>query len=291
METENTTSSRNMNGYTSEQSRKMLDNLRDLRNAQPAVQLNLANVAERLTVPRARTFANEGLGRRLPVIERAVINTYRIYPPDRKDFLTRDQCTDVAIQLHAFAINLYALFDNIAWVCLLEAGKKLPAMKVGVFKSECRPFLPTALQSYLAQASVQTWFHDYGKLYRDSTAHRIAPYLPTRVYSPAEGERWKELHANSMNELLGSSTAESGQRLHERLERHAQLEIEKESLGNNSLLIGLSLTGEDATAPVYLHPQLLCDLGLAHELILAFTTGIRQHYGWPEPSIPPMVVN
>jgi hypothetical protein len=55
-------------------------------------------------------------------------------------------------------------------------------------------------------------------------------------------------------------------------------------------MMGLSLTGEDATRPVYLHPQLLCDWGLAHELVLAFTKAMRAERGWPQPAIPPMVV-
>lgn len=55
-------------------------------------------------------------------------------------------------------------------------------------------------------------------------------------------------------------------------------------------MIGLSLTGEDATSPVYLRPHLLCDWGLAHELVGAFTKSMRAAHGWPAPYIPPMAV-
>lgn len=72
--------------------------------------------------------------------------------------------------------------------------------------------------------------------------------------------------------------------------QHASLEKEKNELGHNSILMGISLTGEDATAPVYLHPQLLCDWELAYELVRAFTKSMRGLHKWPEPSIPPMVV-
>lgn len=285
------TSSKDSRGYSAKQARKLQEQVRELRNKQPTVQLDLASLADQLTVPRARKFAHEGLGRRLPVIERAVLNIYRIFPPDRQEFLTRDECTDIAIQLHAIAINLYALFDNIAWVCLLEAGQQLSPKKIGLFKQECQTCIPEQLRKYLAQPTVRTWFNDYGKLYRDSTAHRIAPYLPSRAFAPEEGERWQQIHQDSMQALLGCQPGEPRDQLRERLARHEQLEIEKESLGMNSLLFALSLTGEDASPPVYLHPQLLCDWGLAHELLLAFTGAMRQQYGWKSPNIPPMIVS
>lgn len=285
--------SRNDNscGYSAEQVRYFLGKVRELRNAQPAVQLDLLDLSTKLTTPRAQTFANEGLGRRLPVIERTILNIYQTYPPDRSTFLTKDECTDVAIQFHAFAINVYALFDNIVWVCVHEAGQQLQPTKIGPFKPESQQFIPKLLKEYLAQPTVQTWFNDYGKLYRDSTAHRIAPYLPSRVFLPEAGRRWQELHEKSTQVLFGWKPTEPEHELSGRLARHEQLEIEKESLGSNSLLVGLSLSGEDSSPPVYLHPQLLCDWGLAHELVLAFTEAMRQQYGWEKPYIPPMIVN
>jgi hypothetical protein len=278
-------------GYSVEQVRYFLGKVRELRNAQPAVQLDLSDLAAKLSVPRARTFANEGLGRRLPVIERAVLNIYQTYPPDRSSFLSKDECTDIAIQLHAFAINVYALFDNIVWVCILEEGQQLPPIKIGPFKLESQQFIPKLLKEYLEQPSVQTWYQDYGKLYRDSTAHRIAPYLPSRAFLPEDGRRWQDLHEKSMQVLFGWKPTEPEHKLSERLNRHEQLENEKELLGSNSLLVGLSLSGEDASSLVYLHPQLLCDWGLAQELVLAFTEAMRQKYGWEKPYIPPMIVN
>jgi hypothetical protein len=290
METTNPPQPNDAVGYSEKHLQHFFETVQELRNSQPAVRIDLANLANQLSTPRAKTFANEGIGRRLPVIERAALNIFRIYPPNRKEFLNEDECTDVAIQLHAFAINLYALFDNITWVCMLEAGQQLNPIKVGPFKPECQPYLPPALKVYLAQTSIRTWFDDYGKSYRDSTAHRIAPYLPSRAFNPEDAELWKILHDQSMQELLSINT-ESGRQQLARLERHEQLEVEKKSLGSNSLLVALSLTGEDAAAPVYLHPQLLCDWGLAHELILAFTHAMREQYGWEKPYVPPLVVN
>lgn len=277
--------------YSPKQIAHLQGKLRDLRNAHPGVRLDLSHLSEQLTVQRARTFSNEALGRRLLVIEQTVLNVFNIYPPSRSEFLTRVECTDVAIQLHAFAINVYAVLDNAAWICMLEAGVNLDPVKVSLFKKECQAFLPPALVDYISQPTIKQWFNDYGKVYRDSTAHRIPPYLPDRTYTPDEGDRWQELHRESMAVLLDWKPEQSHAQVNERLARHEQLEAEKQQLGRNSLMVALTLTGEDAAHPILLHPQLLSDWGLVHEFVQAFTRAMRQHYGWQPPVIPPMVVN
>lgn len=276
-------------GYSASQVTGFTDHVPRLRNAGLAVAIDLSHLANQLSSKRARTFANEGIGRRLPLVERCVLNIYEMYPPDRQSFLSKDECNDIAIQLHAFAINLYALFDNIAWVCMLEGGGQLPPMKIGLFKQDCQEFIPQHFKDYLAQPTVGQWYRDHGKVYRDSTAHRIAPYLPSRAYTPEEAARWQELHSQAMTELLGVAN-EARDRISDRLDRHERLNEEKELMGSNSLLIGLSLTGEDAAPPVYMHPQLLCDWALAHELVREFTIGMRKTRGWTAPVIPPMEI-
>jgi hypothetical protein len=89
---------------------------------------------------------------------------------------------------------------------------------------------------------------------------------------------------------MTSDGAEQQADFESRLERIDRLEQEKAELGRNSLFMCLSLTGEDASPPVYLHPQLLCDWGLAQETIRHFLTGMREAYGWQAPYIPPLEV-
>lgn len=275
-------------GYSAEHIDHFASTLRGLRNTQPTVQLDLAHLADQLSAARARTFANEALGRRLPVIQQTVLNIFDVYPPRRREFLTPIECTNIAIQLHAFAINVYAIFDNAAWICMLEAGGSLPPKQVGLFRKEIRDFLPPKLADYIAQPSVKNWFNEYGKVYRDSTAHRIPPYLPSRTYTKEEGDRFAEIHQQSMVLLYSWSPSESLEQVEERLARHRQLEVDKEQIGRNSLLFGLTLTGEDANLPIYLHPQLLCDWGLVHEFVQTFTQAMRGYYGLAVPHLPPL---
>jgi len=50
-------------GYSAEQVEHFLDQVKLLRNAQPKIQLDLSSLAEQLTVERAKTYANEAMGR------------------------------------------------------------------------------------------------------------------------------------------------------------------------------------------------------------------------------------
>lgn len=277
-------------GYSAEQVEHFLDQVKLLRNSQPKIQLDLSSLAGQLTVERAKTFANEAMGRRLPVIEQTVLNIFDIYPPNRSEFLSKSECTNIAIQLHAFAINVYAIFDNAAWVSMLQSGGSLSPVKVGLFKKECQTFLPQGIIDYISDSNIRQWFNDYGKIYRDSTAHRIPPYLPSRTYTTEEGSHWKDLNEKSMAILSEFKPGESFDEVNERLSKHEQLEAEKNTLGRNSLMIALTLNGEDASSPVYLHPQLLCDWGLVQEFVSTFTKAMRDCYGWDTPYIPDMVV-
>jgi len=275
-------------GYSTDQVENFLNQVQLLRNAQPRIQIDLSSLAEQLTVERAKIYANQAMGRRLPVIEQAVLNIFDIYPPNRSKHLTRSECTNIAIQLQVFAINVYAVFDNAAWISMLESGGNLN--KVGLFKKECKIFLPQGILDYISNSNIKQWFDDYGKLYRDSTAHRIPPYLPSRTYTPEESSLWKELHEKSMKLLYGYKLGESLEKVDERLGMHEQLEAEKNALGRNSLMVALTLNGEDASNPIYLHPQLLCDWGLVQEFVSTFTKAMREHYGWDSPYVPDMVV-
>ncbi len=248
--------------------------------------MDLSRLAEQLTNRRATAFANEGINRRLGLVERSAVNIFTLYPPDRTSFLCNEECTDVSIQFQAFAINVYALFDNIAWVCVLERGTSLTPMDIGPLKPKAQACMPPALVEYLQQPTVGAWFREYGKSYRDSTAHRIPPYLPSRVFTVDEGERWQRLNRESMDVLLNYRPGDPAD---ERLARYQELEDEKDSIGSNSVLVALSLA-EREVPPVYLHPQVLCDWALSQELVETFCRSMRAHYGWVQPSLPSSVL-
>jgi hypothetical protein len=276
--------------YSTENIAHFHSELQKLRNQTAGIRILLGELAQHLRRPRAQMFTNEGVGRRLPLVARCAQNIFRLYPPNTKELLTSADCDDIAIHLHAFAINVYAIFDNIAWICMLEAGGSLPSRKVSLFKEDCERFLPSDLKTYLDRDITKTWFNKYGKIYRDSTAHRIATYLPSRAYTTSEGQQFNELHCRSNQALLDAAKAMSvdSRRGHEFLDLHRELAIQKEAIGSNSLVIALSLSGdtETTTPPVVLHPQILCDWSLANEIVRTFDLAMRKHYDWPIREIP-----
>lgn len=82
-------------GYSEAQVRNFEDQIRKLRNEAARLKFDLAHLAEQLTIVRAKTFTHQGLGRRMHSIERCVLNIFAIYPPDRQEFLSDDECTDI----------------------------------------------------------------------------------------------------------------------------------------------------------------------------------------------------
>lgn len=285
------TTSNNGRGYSAKQLEEFAKSVQRLLNETAGMRFVLGELAQRLTNPRARTFALQGICRRLPLIARGARKIFTLYPPDAAELLSMDTCDEVAIQFQAFAINMYGLMDNIAWVCVLESGGALNPLKIGLFKREVEQYLPDELKDYVGAPTPLTWFNEYGKAYRDSTAHRIPPYLPSRAYTTEEGQTYQDLDRRATEALTeaGRAHANVAQALG-LMEQYEQLVQEKESLGSNSLLLALSLNGEDATPPVYLHPQVLCDWGLAIELLQVFDRSLREKFGWPKMAMPDLIV-
>ncbi len=282
---------KNGRGYSQKQLEEFAETAQRLLNETAGMRIVLGELSQRLTNPRARTFALQGVGRRLPLIARGARNIFTLYPPDTAELLSSENCDEVAIQFQAFAINMYGLMDNIAWVCVLESGGAMNHSKIGLFKREVKPYLPDELKDYVSKPTSLTWFNEYGKAYRDSTAHRIPPYLPSRAYTTEEDQTYQDLDRRASVALTEAGRAYADiPRALSLMEQYEQLVMEKESLGSNSLLVALSLNGEDPTPPVYLHPQVICDWGLAIELLQVFDRSLRDKFGWPRMAMPDLMV-
>jgi hypothetical protein len=112
--------------------------------------------SQRLVSERAREFMTHGVGRRLWIIYRCVINIFRLFPPEQEKPLTDDDRIDVQINHHAFLINVYGVLENLALSSAHELGAigkrkdgKIPAKQVNLFDSDFLLLLPAALQGYL----------------------------------------------------------------------------------------------------------------------------------------------
>jgi hypothetical protein len=68
----------------------------------------------RLTNEAAYEYVRHGFVRRLGTLKRSIENVYSIYPPERSDKPTRDECLDLAINLQSFMFNVFGCIDNLA---------------------------------------------------------------------------------------------------------------------------------------------------------------------------------
>jgi hypothetical protein len=63
----------------------------------------------RLTNEAAYEYVRHGFVRRLGILKRCIENVYSIYPPERADKPSRDECLDLAINLQSFLFNVFGL--------------------------------------------------------------------------------------------------------------------------------------------------------------------------------------
>lgn len=165
------------------------------------------------------------------------------------------------------------MLDNLAWVCALNGNFPDPydyrnRLQIGLFKDAIKPYLPELLLNYLNVGPNKKWFEDYAKKYRDSTAHRIPPYIPPSCVTNADVERLKQLQDDASVAL----------RSHD-FEQYERLLAEEREVGALIPYVVLTLSGDlRADPPIIMHPQIVCDLMTIHDLLKNFSAGMRDRY-------------
>jgi hypothetical protein len=130
---------------------------------------------------KSREYILHGFLRRLGLLQRCIQNVYSIYPPERSDIPSRDECVDLAINLQSFVFNVFGCIDNLAWVwaterrLTAEAGGMLGPMDISFQKKRLRKTLPPEFRRYLDD--IKNWFC-YMEDFRHALAHRIPLYVP-----------------------------------------------------------------------------------------------------------------
>ncbi|MFN3302620.1 MAG: hypothetical protein ACK44A_02765 [Roseateles sp.] len=214
-----------------------------------------------------------GVGRRLSVIRRSAENIFTLFPPDSIRPLDLDTLADVQVNLHAFVMNVYGIFDNWGWVFVLRHGldsvivnKKGDVDRggVGLFAKATQRHLPDALKDYITSHTIEDWHKEYAKSFRDALAHRIPPYIAPAILSPEEGARFNELETEQFQCIASHDWG--------RLEA---IRAEQSRLGRPCFSFVHSHAEGSPSRHVYLHPQLICD-GL---LLVEFGELFLQYWG------------
>lgn len=237
--------------YTADQLVKISRECSDVLNDLQTLMLGCVTQGQAVTNARAQEHMLHGAGRRVSVLRRSVENIFHLFPPSLERPLTHETLADVQINLHAFVINLYGVFDNWAWAFVLRHSLESnigDRRNVGLFKDKTQRFLPPSLKEYLVSETIATWHEQYLKGYRDALAHRIPLYLPPAAWTQEESEQYNRLEVEKI-ECIKSM----------RWERIEEVWAEQGNIGRPCLTFLHAFSDEEASRPVYLHPQLLCD--------------------------------
>ena len=245
-------------------------NLSEIREKSDLIQgknedllLKLVDLNETLKQDKAREFLMQGVGRRLKTVVRCLYNIFEIFPPECTDKLTAESLSDIAINLHAFFINIAGIFDNLGWVFVLEnelEGRQLNRHSIGLFNVKTQERLNSNLREYLNTEQIKSWYENYSKNYRDALAHRIPLYIPPSILDENEDEkRFKAIEAE-LRTLDISQSADSA--------KYDKLMNEQRALGKVSTFFAHSVG--DNGRPALIHPQIICDFLIVEETVEKF---------------------
>jgi hypothetical protein len=227
------------------------------------LQLELAVEGQPLDAgSRLREHLVHGAGRRVSVIRRSVQNVFTLFPPQTRHLLSADELADTQINLHAFLINMYGIFDNWAWAYILyhHLEKSIgDRRKVSFFHEATRSRLPKVLREYLSASVIRDWHEEYAKSYRDALAHRIPPYIPPAQFTQSDGERYNSLEKEKTRCILERNS-----------ERLDQIWKEQGEIGRPSMIFLHAYTENTPPQPMKLHPQILSDANTVVEFSSIF---------------------
>jgi hypothetical protein len=207
---------------------------------------------------RALEHATHGFSRRLKTMVRCVHNVYRTVPPERKDKPTRDELTDVAINIQSFVMNVFGSLDNLAWIWVSEKGQKrkdgtpIPNKQIGLGPryESVRNTFPEEFRNYLD--GLIDWFKRLGDL-RDALAHRIPLYVPPYALLTKDLPAYRDLEKKMFAAGMRGD-----------IEEYDRLSVEQLELGKFRPLIQHSF--EENGDTFVFHAQMLADFNTVDEV-------------------------
>lgn len=238
-------------GYTPEQVTQLLDDQAATLESLVELQKECTIQGQSTSNPLVQEHMLHGACRRIIVLRRTVKNIFDLFPPSTSNPLPTDTRSDVQINLHAFVINLYGVFENWAWAYYhrYDLQSEIPDRRqVGMFSPAMRPFLPQVLRDYLTSEVITKWQRDYLKNYRDALAHRIPLYIPPAQFTPEESEQYSLLDSEMLDDLRARD-----------LIRFEENQAEQDAIGVASMMFLHSFSEGGELKPILLHPQVLCD--------------------------------
>jgi len=250
--------------YSEENTRKIKEEYDGIDAIYNRLKFDIASFDSKLKNKKSHEYLLEGVSRRLGILARCIRNIFRIFPVEKKDLLSRDDLTDLAINLHAFVVNISGIIDNLGWVFVYENDLfgspkegKIDKNGVGLFNKKTQAHLGPDLNTYLKSDRMKTWYTEYSKNYRDALAHRIPLYVPPSALNKKEKEEYMLLE----KQLWDYSSSET-------ISQHDQIRKKQSQLGQPCRLIMHSF-GEKSKF-IFFHPQVIADFMTIEEIINKF---------------------
>jgi len=147
---------------------------------------------------QADEYAKHGFMRRVGILARCIHNIYRVCPPEQSKKLSKDELSDLTINLQSFIFNVFGCLDNLACVWVKEKSIKnsknepLENREIGFSKKykSVRKSFSKGFRDYLK--GLDKWFLQMEN-FRHALAHRIPLYVPPYVVNKEEAAQELEL--------------------------------------------------------------------------------------------------
>jgi len=238
--------------FSKNQIEQLNGHLTDVLNELHDLQLQVVVQGQQFeTTSRVYEHLVHGAGRRISIIRRSIENVFALFPPSTSRPLDRNAVSDIQINLHAFVMNLYGIYDNWAWTYVLRHNLEAvigDRRRIGMFIDATRNRLPLPLKSYLVSPISVEWHEKYAKSYRDALAHRIPPFIPPAEYKPDESRRYNELEAEKVEYIRSQSW-----------EKLDNVWAEQSALGRPCFKFLHAFAEDGPARPILIHPQMLSD--------------------------------
>ena len=252
--------------YTEEAILEIKEKYTDIGHVYKELLFKIAELEQKLLNAKSREYLMEGVRRRLKILNRCIHKIFELFPIDRRDLLTNDELTDLAINLHAFFVNISGIFDNLAWVFVYENDLygspregRFGKFDIGLFNEKFQTHLEPNLRDYLKSETMQAWYNEYSKNYRDALAHRIPLYVPPSALNEDDGKRYKQIEEQI--HMLDFSLPEA-------MTKYEQLLEEQRNLGRPCVLFAHSF--REGCKYIYFHAQVIADFVTIEEIINKF---------------------
>jgi len=259
--------------YSNEEIERLTDEYNALLREYHELIKTITIQGQSLTNDLAKEYILHGASRRISVLRRSVENIFRIFPLETIQLLQQDDLYDVQINLHAFVMNLYGVFENCAWAFVIYHDLKEvigDRNRISLFKKETKKHLPEPIISYLRSQSMIDW-HKYILSYRDSLAHRIPLYIPPSAFTEEDSVKYRQLQEEQMECFRKFAEGYSDTAI---VDRTRQIFTELSAIGSPCPAFLHSLTEDEIARQMLIHPQLICD----SRTIIEFTNLFLQEW-------------